>query len=122
MAKTAKPKAITEIYPSRQPRRHHYLREWMERRQVRQAELSREIGVDKSLISRWLDDVKPTTPSKEWQDKLGAFFGGDGDPVDIFRHPDDDWIARFFQGRTSDEINRMKLMLEAAFPKAKTGT
>ena len=91
----------------------------MARRQVKPAELAREIGVDKSLVSRWLDEEKPTTPGKEWQVKLGAFFGGGADPIDVFRHPDDDWFSRFFQGRSRDELDRMKQLLEAAFPQNK---
>lgn len=39
------------------------------------------------------------------------------DAASLLRHPDDDWFAEFFSGRSRDEIHRMKLMLEAAFPR-----
>jgi transcriptional regulator with XRE-family HTH domain len=33
------------------------------------------------------------------------------------RHPDDDWLTKFFHhGRSADEVERMKKTLEAAFP------
>lgn len=35
----------------------------------------------------------------------------------LFRHPDDDWIARFLKGRDKDEIQRIKDTLERAFPR-----
>jgi hypothetical protein len=90
----------------------------MERRQVEsQTELAEAVSADKSLVSRWLDNEKPTTPSKLYVDRLNAFFGGEGDPVDIFRHPDDDWFRQFFKDRELDEIDRMKAMLEAGFPR-----
>lgn len=90
----------------------------MDRKGVRsQTELAEAVDADKSLVSRWLDPDKPTTPSKLYSTRLNAFFGGAGRPVDIFRHPDDDWARQFFEGRDLDEIDRMKAMLEAGFPR-----
>jgi hypothetical protein len=67
-------------------------------------------------LSRWYSG---STPSLEWQEKLALFFEIDREA--LFRHPDDDWIAKFFRGRSEEERERMKKMLEAAFP-LKTGT
>lgn len=91
--------------------------EWMERRQITQAELHRATGADKGQISRWLQGA---APSQEWHDKLREFFqaGREG----IFRHPDDDWLSRFFEGRQRDEIERIKATLEAAFPRKKAAS
>jgi hypothetical protein len=112
------PQQLHELYSGRESRRRHYIAEWMERRHiVSQTELADAISADKSLVSRWLDPEKPTTPSKLYVDRLNAFFGGEGDPVDIFRHPDDDWFRQFFKDREMDEIDRMKAMLEAGFPR-----
>lgn len=112
------PHGLEQIYARRQPRRPHYLREWMEHRGIEsQAELAEAIEADKSVISRWLDEDHPTTPGTDWQKKLAAFFGGEGDPVDIFRHPLDDWFVRFFEDKTLDQIERGKRLLEAAFPR-----
>lgn len=88
----------------------------MDRRGITAAELGRELGIDKSLISRWLAG---STPSDQHQKALAAYFHCDQES--IFRHPDDDWLAKFFRDRTQDEIERIKATLEAAFPR-KTGT
>lgn len=104
--------AVTKIHKGKQPRRPHFIPEWAERRGfATQADLAAELDADKSVVSRW---YKGTSPSEEWQKKLAALF--DCEPEGIFRHPDDDWMTRFLQGRSLEEIQRMKQMLEAAFP------
>jgi transcriptional regulator with XRE-family HTH domain len=107
---------VTRIHKSKQPRRPHFIAEWAAKRNLSPTDLAREIGADKSVISRWYSG---TSPSVEYQEKLAALFGCE--PEAIFRHPDDDWIARFFRDRSLDELKRMQQMLEAAFPR-KTGT
>lgn len=99
----------------RQGRRPHYLREWAQKHGKRQADIARETGADKSLVSRWLDDERPSTPSPEWQAKLAEFF--EIEPDKLFRHPDEEWFFDFFAGRGADEIERIKLTLQTAFPK-----
>ena len=87
-------------------------------RGMSQADIARELGADKSVISRWFSG---STPSVEYQERLAALFGCE--PESLFRHPNDDWLARFFANRTKDEVERMKRMLEAAFPPPpRTGT
>lgn len=103
---------ITTIHPSKQPRRPHYLAEWMERRHITQAELARQTGADRGQISRWLQGA---APGQEWHDRLREFFGAGREG--IFRHPDDDWLSRFFENRKQEEIDRIKATLEAAFPR-----
>lgn len=114
-------KPLERIHAGRQPRRPHYLAMLMERHGVTRAELIEATGVDKSLLSRWLDEHKPSTPSAEWAEKLGEFFGKGHDPVDIFADPDVDWIARLLRGRTKHEIDRAKAILEAAFLAKRAG-
>ena len=105
---------IIRIHRQRQPRRPHFIPEWAERRQMSQADLAKEIDADKSVISRWFNG---STPGLEYQRKLAALFFGDPEQADsLFRHPDDDWLTRFFRGRSKDEIERIKQTLEAAFP------
>lgn len=77
-----------------------------------QADIAREIEADKSLVSRWYSG---STPSEENQRKLAGLFQCETES--LFRHPNDDWLTRFFRGRTADEIERAKAMLEAAFPR-----
>lgn len=108
---------VTAIHRSKQPRRPHYIREWAELRNLKPVDLARELGADKSVVSRWYSGASPTT---EYQQRLAALF--DCEPEALFRHPDDDWIARFFRGREREEIDRMKRMLEVAFPPKRTGT
>lgn len=108
---------ITRIHRDKQPRRPHFIPEWAERRDLTQADLARELGADKSVVSRWFNG---TTPGIEWQKQLADLFHCE--PESLFRHPDDDWLSRFFQNRSREEVERIKTMLEAAFPHKKTGT
>jgi transcriptional regulator with XRE-family HTH domain len=108
---------VTQIHRGKQPNRPHYIPAWAEKRQLHtQAEFAAALDADKSVVSRWYSG---STPSLEWQEKLALFFEIDREA--LFRHPDDDWIAKFFRGRSEEERERMKKMLEAAFP-LKTGT
>lgn len=107
---------LAQIYANRQPRRPHYLAQLMERYGVTRAEVVEAIDVDKSQLSRWLDVQRPSTPSPEWARKLGEFFGKDHDTVDIFTDPDVDWLSRLLKDRSADEKERIKAMIEAAFP------
>jgi transcriptional regulator with XRE-family HTH domain len=102
---------------SKQANRPHYIKEWAEHRALEsQADLAKEIGADKSLVSRWYGGA---TPSQEWQDKLAAALHCERES--LFRHPDDDWLSRFFKDRDRDEVERIKQMLEIAFPLKKAG-
>jgi hypothetical protein len=127
----AKPKpsraALAMIYAKRQPKRPHYLAEIMEWKDVDRAALIEDLGVDKSTLSRWLDEENPTTPGTEWAEKLGRYFASgpeDDDFVDIFTDPAVSRFRRLTVGRSDEEIDRMLATLEAAFPahKARTGT
>lgn len=100
------------IHKGKQPRRPHFIQEWAELRGFEsQADLAEALGADKSVISRW---YKGATPGDDWQGALADLFGTE--PDGIFRHPNDDWISRFFRDRSREEFDRMKTMLEAAFP------
>lgn len=74
--------------------------------------MAAELDADKSVVSRWYGG---TTPGEEWQKRLAALF--DCEPESLFRHPDDDWLARFLKGRDREEIERIKKTLESAFPR-----
>lgn len=107
---------VTRIHPSKQPNRPHFIAEWAETRGLPQSDLADELGADKSTVSRWYGGA---SPSREWQEKLAALF--QVEPESLFRHPSEDWFRRFFENRRKDEIERIKTMLEAAFPD-RTGT
>ena len=106
---------IAQIYKSKQPRRPHYVSEWAEARGYgTQAELIEALGADKSIVSRWYSG---SSPSVEWQERLASLF--ECEPESLFRHPDDDWIARFLRDRSREEIERIKRTMESAFPNTK---
>jgi transcriptional regulator with XRE-family HTH domain len=100
------------IHAGKQPRRLHFIVEWARRRQVKQADIGRDLEVDKSTVSRWFDG---TIPSEAHLVALAQFLGAD-EPTALFRHPDDDWMARFLRGRSEDERRRIRATLETAFP------
>ncbi|MDX3927653.1 MAG: helix-turn-helix domain-containing protein [Shinella sp.] len=75
---------ISTIRCSKQPRRPHYIAEWAEAQELTQADLARELGADKSVVSRWFNG---TTPGVEWQERLAALFHCE--PESLFRHPDE---------------------------------
>lgn len=105
--------SVDRIHGLKQGRRPHYIKEWCERRNLSQADLSRELSADPGLVSRWFSG---SSPSAVYQEKLAALF--DCEPDAIFRHPDDDWMAKFLRGRSQKEIERIKSTLEIAFPRA----
>jgi hypothetical protein len=100
----------------KQPRRPHFIREWAERRGLAQQGLANLLGADKSVISNWYGG---TTPGEKWQTKLADLFGCDREG--LFRHPDEEWLTKFFRNRSTDDVQRMKTMLEAAFPPKSNG-
>ena len=64
-----------------------------------------ELGIDKSLISRWLDEDNPTTPGQKWAKKLGRYFAAgpeDDDFVDIFTDPDQIRFQKMTRGYLAD--------------------
>ena len=103
---------VVSIHSSKQGRRPHFIQDWAERRGYSQADLAREIEADKSIVSRWFSG---STPTQEYQQKLAGIFSCTEDA--LFRHPDDDWMAKFFKGRAADEVERITATLEAAFPR-----
>lgn len=101
-----------QIHKGKQPNRPHFIREWAEHRGFhKQADLAKALEADKSVVSRW---YKGTSPTEDWQKRLAELFHCE--PESLFRHPDDDWFTKFFRNRQRDELERMRKMLEAAFP------
>ncbi len=117
-----KPRATDPLPPilfkGRQPGRPHFIPEWAESHGYpTQSDLAEALEVDKSVVSRWYSVKSPSSPSVTYQERLASLFGREDEPDCIFRHPDDDWLRRFFQGREAEEVQRIKQTLEAAFPK-----
>jgi len=104
---------VVKIHPSKQPRRPHHISDWAEKYNLSQADIARETGADKGLVSRWFSGA---SPSVTYQEKLAALFNCEIES--LFRDPDDDWMRRFFAGRSKEETERIKATLEVAFPRA----
>lgn len=116
--------ATAAIYAKRQVRRPHYLAKLMARQNIERGKLIEDLGVDKSQISRWLDDEKPATPSPAWAEKLGRYFAVSDDPddfVDIFADPDMARFQKMTRHMSDDEVDRMLTTLEAAYRARKAG-
>ena len=111
------PKKVVAIHQNKTPVRRHFIAEWAEHRGLSQADIARELGIDKSVVSRWFNEGK--LPRAENQEALAGLFGVE--PEAILRDPDDDWIARFMQDRSREEKERIKTTLESAFPRRASG-
>lgn len=97
----------------------HYIAEWATHRGMERADIIRELGVDKSNVSRWF--TGRALPSADYLRRLAALFHLD-DVNALFRHPDDDWMTQFFRERDDEERKRIKQALELMFPPRRTGT
>ena len=107
----------TRIHIDKEPIRNHFIVEWAEKRSLSQADIVRQIGADKGLVSRWF---KGTNPKQDYLEKLAALFGTD--VQGLYRHPDDDWLAKFFRDKTEEQKERAIEMLRILFEEKKTGT
>jgi hypothetical protein len=85
--------------------------------------------IDKSQVYRWIDGQMPQArflTRIAWALKIFTT-DDDGiekpepDPTGILRDPNLDWFARQVQGRSEDELKRLRSIVENAFPK-RTGT
>lgn len=101
-----------KIHRLKQGRRPHFIPEWCDKIGFKQADLAKELDADQGIVSRWFSG---SSPSEDYQKRLAALFGCEEDG--IFRHPDEDWMARFLRGRSKEEVDRIKATLETAFPR-----
>lgn len=108
---------VTKLNDFQPPVVIHFIAEWADKRGLRQADIVREIGADKGLVSRWFDG---TVPKPEYLAKLAALF--DTDIHGLFRHPDDDWLARFFRDKSAEQRDQAIKMLKLMFDASRTGT
>lgn len=80
--------------------------------------------IDKKQVYRWLEGSLPHMPTQvrlaEALD-LRDPMTDEPDPEALTRHPDQDWFARKTQNRPPEDVERIKQMIELAFPD-RTGT
>ena len=110
---------VSTIHGNKTPKRIHFIPEWAEKRGMKQVDIVRALGVDKGLVSRWFDG---TVPKPEYLEQLRELF--DAEEVgSLFRHPDDDWLAKLFRDKTEEQKELAIDMLKVLFKDAtKTGT
>lgn len=99
---------VAKIHQAKTPRRIHYIPEWAEKRGKKQVDFASAIGADKGTVSRWFNGSLPEQP---YLMKIAEFLSVD-EPADLFRHPDDNWFKRMFEGRSQKEIDDSKQLVE----------
>jgi len=82
---------------------------------LNEAEMARQ-PIDKSQVYRWM---RGQLPQPDMQVRIAGVL--EIDPEALLRHPTDDWMARKLRGRPKEEVERIKQMIDLAFPD-KTGT
>lgn len=106
------------IHTDKTPQRVHFIVEWAEKRGMKQVDIVREVGADKGLVSRWF---KGTVPKENYLSQLKDLFQAE-EVASLFRHPDDDWLAKFFRDKTEEQREQAIDMLKILFKDQRTGT
>lgn len=99
---------IHKIHGGKTPVRIHYIREWAAKRNLKQSDFVKNIDVDKSTVSRWFAG---TLPKEEHLIALAGFLSTE--VTSLFRHPDDDWLAKFFRDKTDEQREQAIRVLRA---------
>lgn len=109
---------VTKIHAGKTPKRLHFIPEWAEKNNMSQSDIVNEIGVDKSLVSRWYSGTKP---GDDYLRRLAALLVhrdkeiADPDTAALFRHPDDDWLMKFFKERSEADKEKAIEVLRVMF-------
>jgi hypothetical protein len=112
--------------------RAHFLNEWLQEREMSPMDLVNGLNdvasmdtpvIDKSQVYRWL---KGQLPQRATQFRIAEALQlrdehGDPDPELLLTDPALAWIARKVKNRPQEEVERMKEIIELAFP-SRTGT
>lgn len=95
----------------------HYIAEWAEKRGVTRAAMARALGVEKSTVGRWFDG---SLPLEKYVVMIADILEVD-EPNALFRHPDNDWLARLLRRTPEKDKDATRKAIEA-FLELKTGT
>ena len=106
---------VPRIHSSKTPVRIHFIKEWLDHRGVSQVELAEALDTHAGTVSKWCKTG--VMPTNENLVAIAAFLHVE--PNDLFHDPADDWIARLFKERTSEEKDRIAATIEIAFPPKK---
>lgn len=107
---------LSKIHEGKETRRTHFIKEWAEKRGLKQADVAKELDVERSTVQRWFSGALPS--KADHLERLTALFSLE-EPSGLFRHPDDDWIYRLLSGRDEAEKNRVRQIIDAAVPRVK---
>lgn len=102
----------TQIHKNKTPTRRHFIKEWADARNMTAADIIELTGIEKSQVYRWFAGQMP---QPRFQVLLAEMF--EIKPEALLRHPDQDWLAEFFQDRQAEERERIKQAMELAWPK-----
>ncbi len=94
------------------PKRRHFIQEWAELRGKKQADIVRDLGIEKSVVYRWF--AEGVIPTEKYLMPLADYLNVD-EVVSLFRHPDDDWMAKMFRDKTDDQREKAVAMLKLFF-------
>lgn len=124
MVSSAPMSKLTTIHQNKQPIRRHYLAEWLEEKDMSPTELLELLNdperssefpfIDKSQVYRWLKGQLPQAPM---QLRIAAALGFEGQPEKLLQPPEFGWIKDFFDGRSREEVARIRDTLTVAFPR-----
>lgn len=98
---------IDRIHTDKNPPRKHFIPEWAEFRGLKQKDIVAALDADKSTVARWFNGQMP---QDKWLRPLAALLATNING--LYRHPDDDWIARMFDGRSQDEKAKIRQTIE----------
>ncbi|KQV27870.1 hypothetical protein ASC97_05775 [Rhizobium sp. Root1203] len=103
---------MSNVDESTEHPRRHFIPEWAEKRGVKQADIVREIGADKGAVYRWF--AAGIIPTEKYLKPLADYLGAE-EVVALFRHPDDDWLAKMFRDKTEEQKEAAIQMLTLFF-------
>ncbi|TGP34035.1 MULTISPECIES: helix-turn-helix transcriptional regulator [unclassified Mesorhizobium] len=113
-----KPRAKAETFDPSKPSelKIHYIGEWMEHREKSVKDMVEALDLSTpSQVYRWLKGQKPHNDELL---RIAAFL--ETEPESLLRHPLDDWMTRFFRGRSEEEKKAIVEMMQKAW--GRTGT
>ena len=90
----------------------HYIPQWADHRDVTRAQIARDLGVQKSTVTRWFKGTMP----RDDHLRILADYLECPEVKSLFRHPNDDWFAREFRRLSEKKKQELKLIIELAQP------
>lgn len=103
---------MSNIHSEDPHKRRHFIPEWSEKCGKKQADIVRDLGIEKSTVYRWF--AEGVIPTEKHLKPLAEYLQVD-EVVALFRHPDDDWVAKMFRNKTEEQKEAAVQMLKLFF-------